>query len=33
MAESFTANKDSTVWTLKLRPGITWSDGHALHCR
>ncbi len=31
MAESFTANKDSTVWTLKLRPGITWSDGHALN--
>ena len=31
MAESFTANKDSTVWTLKLRPGITWSDGHAFN--
>lgn len=31
MAESFTANKDSTVWTLKLRKGITWSDGHAFN--
>ena len=30
MAESITPNKDSTVWTLKLRPGITWSDGHSL---
>ena len=27
MAESFTSNEDATVWTLKLRPGITWSDG------
>ena len=29
MAESFTPNKDASVWTLKLRNGITWSDGHA----
>lgn len=28
MAESLTANEDSTIWTLKLRDGITWSDGH-----
>jgi peptide/nickel transport system substrate-binding protein len=27
MAESFTSNEDATVWTLKLRPGITWHDG------
>lgn len=27
MAESFVANEDNTVWTLKLRPGITWHDG------
>ena len=27
MAESFTANEDYTIWTLKLRPGITWHDG------
>lgn len=28
-AESFTSNTDGTVWTLKLRPGITWNDGVA----
>ena len=26
-AESFDSNADSTVFTLKLRPGITWNDG------
>ncbi|MFN2126811.1 MAG: ABC transporter substrate-binding protein, partial [Anaerolineales bacterium] len=29
MAESFESNEDATVWTLKLRPGITWNDGVA----
>jgi peptide/nickel transport system substrate-binding protein len=28
MADSFTANEDSSVWTLRLKTGITWSDGH-----
>jgi peptide/nickel transport system substrate-binding protein len=28
MAESFTSNAAYTVWTLRLRPGITWQDGH-----
>lgn len=23
-------NKDNTVWTFHLRPGITWSDGAAI---
>lgn len=23
-------NKDNTVWTFHLRPGITWSDGTAI---
>lgn len=27
MAESYTSNADSTVWTLTLRKGITWNDG------
>lgn len=27
LATSFDGNADSTQWTLKLRPGITWSDG------
>jgi peptide/nickel transport system substrate-binding protein len=27
MAESLTANADSTEWTLKLRPGVTFTDG------
>jgi peptide/nickel transport system substrate-binding protein len=27
LAESFTANADATVWTLKIKPGITMSDG------
>ena len=27
MAESLAANEEHTVWTLKLRPGITWNDG------
>lgn len=30
MAESLTANSDSTVWTLKLRPNVTFSDGTVL---
>ncbi len=30
MAESLTSNEDATVWTLKLRPGITWNDGTPL---
>jgi peptide/nickel transport system substrate-binding protein len=29
MAESFEPNADATVWVLKLRPGITMSDGSA----
>ncbi len=27
MAESYTANADATVFTFKMRPGVTWSDG------
>lgn len=27
LAESFEPNKDATVWTIKLRQGITWHDG------
>jgi peptide/nickel transport system substrate-binding protein len=27
MAKSFTPNEDYTIWTLKLREGITWQDG------
>ncbi len=27
MADSITSNAASTVWTLKLRKGITWNDG------
>lgn len=27
LAESITPNADFTGWTLKLKPGITWSDG------
>jgi len=27
MAEAFESNLESTVWTLKLRKGITWQDG------
>lgn len=30
LAESFTANDTLDVWTLKLRDGITWSDGEPL---
>ena len=29
LAESWD-NKDNTVWTFHLRPGITWSDGSAI---
>jgi peptide/nickel transport system substrate-binding protein len=28
-AESFDADADSKVWTLKLKPGVTWNDGVA----
>jgi peptide/nickel transport system substrate-binding protein len=27
LAESFSANADYTVWTVKLRPGVVFSDG------
>jgi peptide/nickel transport system substrate-binding protein len=27
MATSFTSNSDATVWTLKLRPGVKFTDG------
>lgn len=27
MAESIIPNEDFTVWTVRLRPGITWQDG------
>ena len=27
LAESITANEDATEWTVKLREGVTWSDG------
>jgi len=27
VAESFEGNADSTVWTIKLRKGLKWSDG------
>jgi peptide/nickel transport system substrate-binding protein len=30
LAESMTYNTDATVWTIKLRKGITWSDGVTL---
>ena len=30
LAESLTPNADLTVWTLKLRPGVTFSDGTPL---
>ncbi|MBX3015895.1 MAG: ABC transporter substrate-binding protein [Caldilineaceae bacterium] len=29
LGESFTANETNDVWTLKLRDGVTWSDGVA----
>lgn len=29
LGESFTANETNEVWTLKLRDGVTWSDGVA----
>ncbi len=28
LAESLTSNADSSVWTIVLKKGITWSDGH-----
>src|SRR5476649_414808 len=30
LASSATSNNDGTVWTFKLRPGITFSDGNYL---
>src|SRR5262249_39153849 len=30
LAESFDSNDTLDVWTLKLRPGITWNDGQPL---
>ncbi len=30
MAESYTVSKDQLVWTLKLRPGMKWSDGQPI---
>lgn len=27
MAESFESNDDASVWTLKIKKGITWNDG------
>jgi peptide/nickel transport system substrate-binding protein len=29
LGESFTANDSLDVWTLKIRDGVTWSDGEA----
>lgn len=31
LAESITGNDDATVWTIKLRPGITFHDGTPLN--
>jgi peptide/nickel transport system substrate-binding protein len=31
LGESMTYNTDATVWTIKLRQGITWSDGTPLN--
>src|SRR5215207_6946998 len=31
LGESFTANDTLDVWTLKLRDGVTWSDGEAFN--
>ena len=31
LGESMTGNEDSTVWTLKLRDGVKWSDGEAFN--
>jgi peptide/nickel transport system substrate-binding protein len=31
VGESFTANESLDVWTLKIRDGVTWSDGEAFN--
>jgi peptide/nickel transport system substrate-binding protein len=33
LASSATPNHDSTVWTLKMRPGVKWHDGKPLTSR
>ncbi len=30
LAEGYTVNKTQDVWTIKLRPGIMWSDGQPM---
>ncbi len=30
LGESITSNEDATVWTIKLKEGIKWSDGETL---
>jgi peptide/nickel transport system substrate-binding protein len=30
LATSWTPNSDATVWTFKMRPGVTWHDGKPL---
>ncbi len=30
LAEEITPNKDATLWTIRLRPGITWHNGKDL---
>ena len=32
-AQSFESSPDGKVWTYKLRPGVKWADGHAVHRR
>ena len=30
VAKAFYSNEDGTVWTIELREGMKWSDGHPL---